>query len=320
MWGLGRSSLLVAALAAQHMAAPAIAFVHPAGRHSAAPRRRNISVQLLPLSKSMTSVEEHALEVFEKFAAGDTKDIKILSSDDLFEILCSLDVEATQEEADALFRYLDDNGDGVLSFDDFLPWYREASDAATAVAESFQSLLVGRRTIEQFDRTTVSDDVLERAVLCAIAAPNRSMSEPWRFIHVGPKTVTKFAALNAKIRKNMETDDGASSVYDWTTVPGWCVVTTKLTPNDLSAEQEDFKSVSCAIQNFMLSMWSEGVGTKWTSGPVQKTKEFADLCGVDTSIERVVGCIWYGYATGGAKYADPRRRKKEVKDVLSHLP
>lgn len=52
---------------------------------------------------------------------------------------------------------------------------------------------------------------------------------------------------------------------------------------------------------------------------VQKTQEFADLCGVDTSKERVVGCIWYGYATGGARYADPRRRKNEVDDVLSHL-
>ena len=109
-------------------------------------------------------------------------------------------------------------------------------------------------------------------------------------------------------------------ISDWTKVPGWCVVTTKISPNDPETEQEDFKSVSCAIQNFMLSMWSEGIGTKWTSGPVQKTKEFADLCGVDTNVERIVGCVWYGYATGGAKYADPRRRKKTVQDVLSRLP
>jgi hypothetical protein len=70
----------------------------------------------------------------------------------------------------------------------------------------------------------------------------------------------------------------------------------------------------------MLSMWSENVGTKWTSGPVQKTQEFADLCGVDLTKERVVGCIWYGFATGGTKYADPKRRKKGVEDVLSSLP
>ena len=263
-----------------------------------------------------SSTEAHALEVFEKVAL---ERGAISSSGELYQILCNLDVEATDEEASVLFRYLDDDGDGQLDFEDFLPWFLDAAEAATAVAESFQSLLVGRRTVEEFDLTPVGNDVLRRAVQCALAAPNRSCSEPWRFIQVGKNTVAKFAQLNQQIRKAMETEDGASSVLDWTRVPGWCVVTTKRS-DDPETEQEDFKSVSCAIQNFMLSMWSEGVGTKWTSGPVQKTQEFADICGVDTSKERVVGCIWYGYATGGAKYADPRRRRKTVDDVLSQLP
>jgi len=319
MWGLSRTSLsfLVTLVVQQQTSA----FVVPPSSRTATQNNRvaaAVPVRASPqLSESLSSSDAHALEVFRKYSAGNDS---ISSSSDLFEILACLDVEATEEEADVLFRYLDDNGDEALDFDEFLPWYREATDAAIGVAESFQSLLVGRRTIEQFDQTPVGDDVLERAIQCAIAAPNRSMSEPWRFIHVGPATVQQFAELNAKIRKNMETDDGASSVLDWTTIPGWCVVTTKLSPNDKEAEQEDFKSVSCSIQNFMLSMWSEGVGTKWTSGPVQKTQDFADICGVDTTKERVVGCIWYGYATGGARYADPRRRQKSVEDVLSHLP
>jgi nitroreductase len=118
---------------------------------------------------------------------------------------------------------------------------------------------------------------------------------------------------------------------DWTKIaPGWCVVTAKIRSNDdenssdialpSMVDQEDYKSVCCAIQNFMLSMWSEGIGTKWTTGPVQKTKEFADLCGADHDKVRVVGIIWYGYAAGGAKYADPRRRLLSVEDVLTTLP
>ena len=70
----------------------------------------------------------------------------------------------------------------------------------------------------------------------------------------------------------------------------------------------------------MLSMWSEGIGTKWTSGPVQKTEEFSQLCGIDTAAERVVGIVWYGFPTGGLVAADPKRRKKGVDDVLSTLP
>lgn len=34
----------------------------------------------------------------------------------------------------------------------------------------------------------------------------------------------------------------------------------------------------------------------------------------------MAGCIWYGFATGGLRAADPRRRKKGVDDVLSTLP
>jgi nitroreductase len=77
-----------------------------------------------------------------------------------------------------------------------------------------------------------------------------------------------------------------------------------------AVELDDFKSTSCAVQSPMLSMWSEGIGTKWTSGPVQFTQEFADLCGVDTTKERVAGCIWYGFASGGLVNADPKRRQK----------
>ena len=67
-------------------------------------------------------------------------------------------------------------------------------------------------------------------------------------------------------------------------------------------------------------MWSEGVGTQWTNPPVVKTREFADICGIDTSKERVAGIVWYGFASGGLVNADPKRRKKGVDDVLSSLP
>lgn len=251
---------------------------------------------------------ERAKGVFDQYSISN-----VISSDDLANMLNSLDVDATQEEAGALFRYLDTDGDGSISLDEFLPWYSESAEAASEVSSSFQSLLLGRRTVHQFDQTPVSDDVLKRAVACAIAAPNRSQSEPWRLIQVGPETVRKFVSL----KESME--GGEDTESNWTKIPGWCVVTSKL--SDVGQEElDDFKSTSCAVQNFMLSMWSEGIGSKWTSGPVQKTQEFADLCGVDTQVEKVAGCIWYGFATGGLKNADPKRRKKGVEDVLTTLP
>ena len=252
-----------------------------------------------------------------------------ICADEIKSLLVKLDLDASDEEANALFKYLDVDGSGEISLDEFLPWYEDAVVAAKEVASSFQALLIGRRTVDYFDPMPVSDDVLKRAIACAIAAPNRSRSEPWRFISLGPETVKKVAELNQKISNmdmNMETDVGSESedgfiqpLTDWTKIPGWCVVTTKVS-DDEQVELEDFKSTSCAVQNFMLSMWSEGIGSKWTAGPVQKTEEFAELCGVDVRKERVAGCIWYGFATGGLVNADPKRRQKTVMEVLTTLP
>lgn len=285
------------------------------------------SVSQLPVSRrswvprgagyDVTPSEQlRAREVFTRF---DTHGDNTLLVKDLGAMLMSLDIDATASEVEALAKYLGEQ-EGKIYFEDFLEWYAESADQAKEVARNFQSLLISRRTVDVFDQTPVNDDVLRRAVECAIAAPNRSMSEPWRFIKIGPETVKKFSQLKQKLALTMETPGGAVSTLEWTKIPGWCVVTTKLTPGNPDLELEDFKSTSCAVQNFMLSMWSEGIGTKWTSGPVQRTQQFADLCGVDTSSERVCGCIWYGFASGGLISADPKRRKKGVEDVLSEVP
>ena len=291
----------------------------PYGLKSSNSNSNGSSPSSSPAAFLATAEQEHA-RAQRVFSSFDRDDSGTISAQELTEMLTVLEIQATEEEAQALFQYLDTDKDGVIGIEEFLPWYNEAAQSANQVAASFQSLLIGRRTVDHFDETPVNDDVLRRAVECAIAAPNRSMSEPWRFLQLGPQTVQRLVKLKRQLHKNMETDDGQSSIVDWTRIPGWCVVTTKRSPDQPDVELEDFRSTACAIQNFMLSMWSEGIGTKWTSGPVQKTEEFAKLCGIDTAQETVVGCIWFGFPTGGLVAADPKRRKKTVDDVLSRLP
>ncbi len=272
---------------------------------------------------SRASDQENALNVFRKVANVPDDDdempypLPTIGEEQIGEMLALLDINASPEEQEALFRYLDQDGDGQITFDEFLPWYDAASQAAQEFAANFQSIVLNRRTVDDFDQTPVEDDVLRRAVQCAIAAPNRSCSEPWRFIQIGPKTVQQL--LHLKTDLEMEEDRGVATTQSWTDIPGWCVVTT-LRNDDPIVEQEDFQSTCCAVQNLMLSLWSEGIGSKWTSGPVQRTKEFAEICGIDNEVERVTGVIWFGFASGGLVNADPKRRRKSVDDVLSKLP
>lgn len=218
----------------------------------------------------------------------------------------------------------------------FLPWYAEAVDAAQQVSQSFQNLVQSRRTVHRFDATEVDDGVLRRALQCAIAAPNRRGTEPWRFIKLGKETVARITALREELRGRRESNDiddtsnkdlvgVGGSFVSWTDVPHWIAVTYTRAPPDSGPEgrmqqREDFKSTCCAVQNLMLSMWSEGIGTKWTDGPIQRTEEFAEICNIDLETEKVAGVIWYGFAKGGLKRVKAQFRRKGVEEVLDVLP
>ena len=86
-------------------------------------------------------------------------------------MLSALDIDASDEETAALFRYLDVDGSGGVSFEQFEPWYSEAADAAKQSAEVFQGIIMSRRTVDSFDKTEVDQAVIKRAIECAIAAP-----------------------------------------------------------------------------------------------------------------------------------------------------
>jgi len=256
-----------------------------------------------------------------------------IASDELDQVLLSLNVETTTDERTALFYHLDVNNDGMIDFQEFVEWYSDAAWEAQSTSDTFRNLLMSRRTVNGFDPNhPVSDEVLKRAIECAIAAPNRSGSEPWRFIKVGPETVEELQTLNARVimaggEKVISRQQSKPLLPDvWTEIPGWCVVTSKTSPDDPEAELKDFRSTSCAMQNFMLSMWSEGVGSKWTEGPTQKTQQFADIVGINTEQEKVVGILWYGFPKEGGLLlssleADPKcEQRKGVDDVLNVLP
>jgi len=262
---------------------------------------------------------EHARELF---TLVDTDNSGTICESELGALLAGLEIETTSDEAKNLFAFLDKDGDGELSFDDeFKPWYDSILESTLMNRDIVQKALLSRSTVNDFDPSLhVSDHVLHRAIQCAIAAPNHKITEPWRFIKLGNETITKIATLNAQSIKDPEKAE--KKRVRWENIPGWCVVTSRLSNDCKVLEMEDYAATCCAIQNFMLSMWIEGVGTKWTSGDITRTQGFADLCGIDVETEQVVGCIWYGFASiaDGRKELKEKKRKKGLEDVLTELP
>ena len=121
---------------------------------------------------------------------------------------------------------------------------------------------------------------------------------------MGQQTIQKVCELNASIIAEKKGQDaGQKKLNRWLQMPGWLVVTCKTTTSTTgtsnsmevpdSIEREDYAACCCAIQNLCLSLHNSGLGTKWTTGPVNFDPRFKDIVGLDDD-EYVVGTIWFG--------------------------
>ena len=228
------------------------------GGYDLTPFEKHAREVFLTYAERVSSPIDHDSETLHSRAGDDSEGVEVENSGiqkgDLYSMLQTLDIQATEEESQALFKYLDVNDSGIVTLDEFLPWYAEAVDSVQQMGMTFQQLVKSRRTVNKFDATEVDDGVLRRAIECAIAAPNRSGSEPWRFIKLGKKTIARLVELRGRI------EGAGGSFVSWTRVPHWIVVTYPRKkpdsgPDGNMQQREDFKSVCCAVQNFMLSMW-----------------------------------------------------------------
>lgn len=157
------------------------------------------------------------------------------------------------------------------------------------------ALLRGRRTTHAFKPGTPPRELILRAIELARWAPNHRLTEPWRFYLLGQRTVEAIADLNAELTAAKQAAAAAEAKRRrWLAVPGWLLVTCVKSANAIQA-REDYAACACAVQNLMLYLWSQGVGTKWNTGKVTRDPRFFECVGMDANREEVVSLLWYGY-------------------------
>ena len=78
--------------------------------------------------------------------------------------------------------------------------------------------------------------------------------------------------------------------------------------------REDYAATCCAIYGLTLQLWSQGIGTKWTTGEVTRDPRFYDAIWTDPEAETVVGLIWYGYAA-----EIPVTARKPVSEIVVRI-
>ena len=181
---------------------------------------------------------------------------------------------------------------------------------------NIEKLITSRRTIHNFIPNKIPDEsVIKRAIETACWAPNHHLTEPWHFYLLGAATITSICDLNKKLVTIASGEDAAEKKYlRWLSIPGWIIVTSKRS-NDEIIFNEDYAACCCAIQNLMLSLWSKGIGTKWSTGEITRNDEFYDIVWVNRDLENIIGIVWYGYPEDVTKTV-----RKNLSESLTQLP
>lgn len=141
------------------------------------------------------------------------------------------------------------------------------------------------------------EEAVARAVNAADQIDASSDPPAWRFHVLGPETAEEIAWLKAR---SVEAEDGSRSARRvftrWRKIPGWIAITCRRTDDDRQFEEE-YARASNAVQNFVLSLWSEHIDTAWITDDLVEHEELYAILDLEVEDEVVMGILWYGYRT-----------------------
>ena len=152
-----------------------------------------------------------------------------------------------------------------------------------------------RRTHFKFLDQEIPREVLERALEAAIWAPNHKLTEPWYFYVLAGDSKKHLAELRYEVVLSVfENEARAQKARQEMQEAPVIIVVTQTQSEDVELQLENTLSVGAAVQNFLLALWHEGVGSYWGTGPLTKSdKVYKYLDIPDTS--KVVGILFLGY-------------------------
>jgi nitroreductase len=181
-----------------------------------------------------------------------------------------------------------------------------------------------RRTITEFKPDPVPDAVLERVLSAGLWAQNHHLTQPWRFVVLGPETHGALAEVGANVQLQSlaaGTDEAtrakvqAGATKKFMSKPR-LVVATSLLSGDALQRREDYAATCCAIQNIQLVAWSEGLGMQWGTGVLTRHPQTYDLLAIDPAAEEIVGFLYFGYPA----VIPSATQRKPLAEVMRRLP
>ncbi|SFP03751.1 nitroreductase family protein [Salibacterium halotolerans] len=182
-----------------------------------------------------------------------------------------------------------------------------------------QEGLLTRRTIYKFKKDSIDPAIIQRALESAVHAPNHKMTQPWHFYVLQREAKTKLAQRKKEMKwegfLDKESDHAkkaGEAAYEYINdLPAVIVVTAHRYSVDPVREREDYAAVCCAVENFMLALWSEGVGSKWSTGGLVNDGEIHNIIGAGEE-ESAAAVLYVGYPS-----EIPKRQQRNVEESIT---
>ncbi len=174
-----------------------------------------------------------------------------------------------------------------------------------------------RRTGHKWLPEPVDAATVAAALLAAHMAPCPTLTWPWRFSVVGPKTREAIVQIGLEVKCGSDaSEDKRAQVRAKIQNAGALIIVRQVkTPDDAHREKEDYAAVACALQNAMLVATAAGYASKWSTGKLTQHPKVAEVANVDLAKERVVGFLWIGVPE-----KLPAIERPPVASVVERLP
>jgi len=163
--------------------------------------------------------------------------------------------------------------------------------------------ITSRRSVFKFKLEPVPNDVIERIFSYGCWAQNHHLTEPWRFVVLGPEMKETLAKRYSEIQRAKAADGADDEAKQALADAGYAKFQSKptivavscLQNGDETQNREDYAAACCAMQNIALAGWAEGVGMQWTTGPITLEDATYELLGMNKDSEYIIGFMYTGY-------------------------
>jgi nitroreductase len=168
---------------------------------------------------------------------------------------------------------------------------------------SLSELVRARRTTKVFGSEPVDHETIESLLELARWAPNHHLTNPWRFMVLGPQSLARL--------KDAAGPDAATKLDR---APTLIAVGAVQGGEEPVADEEDLLATGCAAFLVLLGAQERGLASYWRTPAVLRTPEGRDALGVPDDV-RLIGLLHLG----PRRQEQPAPERAPLSDVVSWL-